>query len=106
MSTPPINPEEYGGIECAGALMIPAEHLAAYLEAVREEAAYFECLFISDRGTRPSLMLSAQREEFATPSEFVEFGRKAAAEALAQASDGERAYFEVGEWTFAPPPSQ
>lgn len=92
---------EFGGrVEPNGSILVPARSLMQFLEAAQSAAVsvhYIECLFVSDRGTRPSMMLSATSDEFTDHGGLVAFADDAAARAIVEAdADNSTAFFEVG----------
>jgi hypothetical protein len=89
-----------GWIEPSGAVRVPAAQLIGFLhsaDASSVDVPYIDCLFVSDRGTEPSMMLSGSRKDFADFPAFIAFAEDAVAQALTRSrGDGSTACFEDG----------
>lgn len=92
--------ESLGGRTYFGAILVPVLRMVEFMDLaakIGSSVTYVECLFISDRGTRPSALLSAVRDEFDAEVGFREFIFSAARDADIEAQAEESvAYFEVG----------
>lgn len=61
------------------------------------DVPYFDCLFLSDTATRPSMSLSSSPKDWESFAAMIEFARSIAGQAAAEAvQEGSSAYFEVG----------
>jgi hypothetical protein len=101
MTTLAEKAREFGGtIQPNGSIRVPADKLTQFLDGARSAGLpvpYIECLFVSDKGTRPSMMLSAEGDEFPDHTQLMAFASDAAARAIAEAdADSSTAFFEVG----------
>lgn len=89
----------FGGRIDSGAVRVPAAQLVQLLvvaETNGQKVALFECLFLTEGGTRPSLELSRQCRDFGSFELFVAFAKEAVAQALDEArAEGAEAVFEV-----------
>jgi len=99
--------QQFGGRERYGAIVVPAAMLAGFLQAADEqgvELPFFECLYLGQGFTEPSMELSRSRADFPTHEGFIAFAAEASAVAQARAQSGEgrssadsaEAIFEVG----------
>lgn len=101
MTTLADKAREFGGkVQPNGSIRVPADKLTQFLDGARNDGVpvpYIECLFVSDKGTRPSMMLSAECDEFPDHTRLMEFASDAAARAIAEAdAHDSAAFFEVG----------